>query len=382
MPPLRLAVITGNFDTVVDGVSLTLQRQVNFLSSRGIPVRVFAPRGADVLDHSHTVVRMPSVGVLGTPYRFAMGLPEIARKELRAFQPTLVHITTPDWLGVAAIRWANSLGVPVVATYFTHFSSYLKHYRAGYLEPISWQLQRWIYRKCQQIQVPSESMAKELYSHSIAGPFVVNPFGVDLTHFSPAKRSDLWRQTHGLSPSEPVVLFVGRLVWEKGLKLWAKVVQHLEREGVPHRSMIVGEGPIRRELRERLPRTIFTGKLAQPQLSVAFASADIFFFPSDSETFGCVTVEALASGVPTVVADATGSRDIVQDGVTGILCPPGDETRFALAVTKLLLDPIERQRLARNGPEQASRFSWPVVLDKMHKQFEAVAENPRCQEFT
>lgn len=377
MAELRVAVVSGNFDSVVDGVALTLQRQVAYLRKHGVPVRVYAPTGPKLIPHDHPVVASPSVAFPGTPYRVALGLSAAARRDLAAFRPTVLHVATPDLIGWAAVRWANRRRVPVVATYFTHFSRYAKHYHLGWLEPLAWRLQRAFYGRCAEVHVPAASLAAELQSHGLRGPFVVSPFGVDLAHFSREKRSDAWREKHGFATGDVVVAFVGRLVWEKGLALWADVVQRLEAAGVPHRSLVVGEGPAGAALRERLPRTVFTGRLDQPELATAFASADVFFFPSESETFGCVTAEALAAGVPVVVADAPGSRDLVLPGVEGLVCPADDAAGFFAAVERLARDPGARRRLSAAGPPRAAAFAWGRVLaDHLAHLRRAAAHQP------
>jgi glycosyltransferase involved in cell wall biosynthesis len=372
MDTLRVAVVTGNFDTVVDGVSLTLHRQVEYLRTHGVPVRVYAAAGPRVMGHDFPLVSSPSVPVVGTPYRLAFRLSAAARRDLERFRPTLVHVATPDLLGRSAVRWANARRVPVVATHFTNFAAYAKHYGVGFLEPFLWRLQRGFYQRCTEVHVPAASVADELTAHGIPGRFVVSPFGVDLADFSPAKRSLAWRRAHGVADGEPVVLFVGRLVWEKNLALWANVVRRLEAAGVRHRSLIVGEGPAEPAMRKRLPRTIFAGRLGQPELGTAVASADVFFFPSASETFGCVTAEALAAGLPAVVADAPGSRDIVDHDVSGWICKANDEAAFFAAVRELLEDAAESRRLAANGPARAAAFAWDAVLPRVLANFRRV----------
>ncbi len=362
MPELRVAIVCGNFDVVVDGVSLTLHRQADYLRAHGATVRVYAPTGPRRIAHTHAVVAVPSIGVFDTPYRLAAGLSAVARRDLAAFRPSLVHVATPDWLGWSAVRWANTRRVPVAATYFTHFGRYAKHYRLGFLEPLAWRYQRAFYRRCTEVLVPCTSVADDLAAQGVRGPFAVSPFGVDLEAFSPARRSAEWRQRHGFAADDVVIVFVGRLVWEKGLDLWAKVIGRLEAAGVPHRSAIVGEGPAGAAMRARLPRTVFTGRLAQPELGTAVASCDLFFFPSDSETFGCVTAEALAAGVPAVVADATGSRDLVRPNENGLVCRAGDEAGFYAAVLELLRDAPTRRWLAAHGPASAAPFAWDRVL--------------------
>lgn len=370
---LRVAFFAGAYNGVLDGVTLTSNRQVAYLVEQGVPVRVYAPTAdRPVLVHAGDLVPVPSVGIPGTPYRLALGLPPSIRRDLTAFRPTLVHLATPDLLGTAALLWATRHRVPAVATYHTHFSSYLRYYRAGFLEPLAWRAQRWFYRRCAEVSVATRSMADELLAHGVAANYVINPFGVDTAHFSPAHRSDDWRRRHGIAPGEVVLLFVGRLVWEKGLRLWANVIRRLEAEGVPHRSVVVGEGPAGTALRALLPNTVFTGRLPGDELGTAYASADVFFFPSASETFGCVTVEALASGLPCVVADATGSRDILRHGLEGLVCPPGDEAAFFDALARLVREPPTRAAMAAAAVRRAAEFRWEAVLAAMLANWQRV----------
>jgi glycosyltransferase involved in cell wall biosynthesis len=373
--PLRVAFFAGSYNHVVDGVVLTSNRQVAYLEQQGVPVRVYAPTTATpALQHAGTLVPIPSVGIPNTPYRVALGLPRSARRDLEAFRPTLVHLATPDWLGAAALRWAERHNIPAVATYHTHFNSYLKFYRLGFLGPLAWFWQRRFYGRCAEVYVAGRSMADELRAHGLDAHFVYAPFGVDHAEFSPQKRSEEWRARHGFKPGDVVVAFVGRLAWEKGLELFAQVVSRLEAEHVPHRSLVVGEGPAGPALRRRLPNTVFTGWLNRAEVAMAFASADVFFYPSASETFGCVTVEALSCALPCVVADAAGSRDIVRNDVDGLICPPEDATAFFNAVTRLCREPETRDRLRVAGLARAAEFRWEVVLDQMLANFRRASE--------
>jgi glycosyltransferase involved in cell wall biosynthesis len=373
MGSLRVAFFTGNHNYAIDGVALTSNRQVAYLESVGIPVRVYAPTKArSVLEHSGTLVSVPSVPFV-PPYRLAVGMTRRVRRDLTTFHPTLVHIATPDPLGFAALRWARRHHVPVVTTYHTHWVRYLRFYRLGFLTRTIWQLHRRFYGRCNEVYVAGRSMADELRGHRVDANFVISPLGVDPERFAPMNRSAAWRAAHDIGPDDVAVLFVGRLVWEKGLDHFANVVRRLEDAGVPHRSVVVGEGVAGLELRARLPRTTFTGRLGGEELAVAFASSDVFFFPSASETFGCVTVEALASGLPCVVADATGSRDIVRDGVEGLVCPPGDEGLFAAAVERLIREPQMRGRMREAALKRASGYRWDTVLARMVENFERVA---------
>jgi glycosyltransferase involved in cell wall biosynthesis len=199
---------------------------------------------------------------------------------------------------------------------------------------------------------------------------------VDTNRFSPPRRSDAWRQAHGIDPDAVVVAFVSRLVWEKGLGVYADVIKRLERQNVPHHSLVVGDGPARSALERRLPKATFTGFLEGDALARAYASSDVFLFPSDTETFGNVTLEAMASGLPTVCADAAGSRDLVADGTTGRLCPPGDVAAFAAATRTLVAEHDRRRRMAAAARERAQDFTWTNVLHRMHQYYGEVLGAP------
>lgn len=195
---------------------------------------------------------------------------------------------------------------------------------------------------------------------------------MDTDRFTPERRSRNWRRARGIEEDEVVVTFVSRLVWEKGLDVYADVIERLERQNVPHRSMVVGDGPAREELEARLPNTTFTGFLEGDDLARAYASSDVFLFPSDTETFGNVTLEAMASGVPTVCARAVGSRDLVDDGVTGRLCPPGDVSAFTSATRQLVEDAFRRNRMSTAAFERAQNFRWEAILEKMNRYYDDV----------
>jgi len=370
----RVAFFTGNYTDVVDGVALTSIRQVEYLVRQDVPVRVYAPISSrPALTSIAVPVAVPSVGIPTMPYRVAFGLTPGAGADLRRFAPDLVHLATPDLLGWTALNWATRRRIPVATTFHTHFASYLKHYGLGVLEPVVWRVFRLFYRRCAEVYVACQSMADELRRNGLDANFVINPFGVDQAHFSPAKRSDEWRAAHGFGPTDVAVAFVGRLVWEKGLKVWAETIRKLEADGVPHKALVIGEGPAGAGFRKIAPNAAFTGRLTGAELGVAFASADVFFFPSSSETFGCVTVEALASGLACVVADATGSRDIVRANVDGLVCMPTDVTAFVDAVTRLVRDTDLRNRFRENAPRRAAEFQWETVLAAMLANFRRVA---------
>jgi phosphatidylinositol alpha 1,6-mannosyltransferase len=373
----RIALFTGNYHHIPDGVSLTLNRLVRHLESRGDSVLVFAPTVDEPpMDHAGTLVSVPSVSAPGRPeYRLSTRFPARAREALEDFGPDIVHVATPDWLGFRAMRWARANGVPVVASYHTHFPSYLDYYHLGALEPAVWIYARWFYNRCAQVYVPSWPMAEVLREQGVTSDIKLWARGVELDRFDPALRSAEWRVASGFAPSDVVVAFVSRLVWEKGLDVYADVISGLQARALPARALVVGEGPAEEALRGRLDQTaVFTGHLDGDALPVAYASADVFLFPSETETFGNVTLEAMASGLPVVAADAAGSRMLVQDGVTGRLCAPRDSAAFLEATAELVADAEMRARMGAAARSAAADYAWPAVLRRIVGYYEEVLE--------
>ncbi len=365
----RVALFTGAYNHIADGVSRTLNRLVSYLERQGASVLVFAPTISNPpVQHEGTLVSIPSIPVPGRPeYRISLGLTQRHRQLLTAFEPDLIHIATPDLLGLQALLLARRRGIPVVASYHTHFSAYLKYYHLQWSERMLWAYLRWFYRQCRQVYVPSTSMIEILRAHGIDHNLYLWERGVDTVLFNPAQRSLSWRRNVlGVADDEVVVAYVGRLVWEKGLDVLAATIDRLRQDQVPHRCLIVGEGPARRELEGRLPDAIFTGYLEGRALARAYASADVFFFPSETETFGNVTLEAMASGLPAVCADAPGSNMLIEHGRTGFLATPGCLEDFAGYLRRLILDADLRRTMGHHARERARHFDWEAVLNRLY----------------
>jgi glycosyltransferase involved in cell wall biosynthesis len=375
---MRIALFAGAYNHIADGVALTLNHLVDYLERRGISARVFAPTVGDpALDHAGTLVPVPSIPFPGrSEYRCTLGITPSVREELETFDPTLLQISTPDLLGFQALRFGRSADIPVAGTYHTHFASYLKYYHLDLLEPVVWRYLRHFYQRCDHVYVPTTTMMDILRSHGIEDGLRLWQRGIDVDRFNPSYRSSSWRQARGIDEEEVVVAFVSRLVWEKGLDTYAEVIERLEQQDVPHRSLIVGDGPAREELEARLPHTTFTGFLRGETLSRAYASGDVFLFPSDTETFGKVTLEAMASGLPTVCADAAGSRDLVEEGTTGFLCPPDDPDAFFKRVRRLVRNSSLRQEMGQAAYERAQDFARDQVHAQLVRHYEELLSPP------
>jgi len=366
MPPsdLRIALFSGNYNYVRDGANQALNRLVGHLLERGVAARVYSPTvpkpafppTGDLVD----VPAMPMIGGRGE-YKIARGLPAKPRADLEAFAPNLVHVSAPDFLGHAALTWARKRGIATVASLHTRFETYPRYYGIGFTEPWLVRLLTRFYNRADRVLVPGESMAAILRDWGVTTPTAIWSRGIDHARFDPARCSLDWRRSLGIGDDEMAVGFLGRLVKEKGLDVFASVVTELRARGVAHRVVVVGEGPAREWFASQVPGAIFAGFQSGDDLGRAVASMDVFFNPSVTETFGNVTLEAMAAGVPVVAARATGAVDLLEPGVTGFLVPPGDIAGYADAIARIVSDRALRQRMGAAGHSAAAGYRWERV---------------------
>ncbi|HEY2444687.1 MAG TPA: glycosyltransferase family 1 protein [Rhizomicrobium sp.] len=367
--PLRIALVASSYNYIQDGVALTLNRLVAYLERQAVKVLVFAPVGKfPALSHHGTLVPVPSVPLPARPeYRLAFGLPRRAVQRLGEFRPDIIHIAlAPDLLGYSTLRIARNWNVPVVASYHTRYETYLKHYwyAAGMTSLLRCYLRR-SYGYCREVYVPSQCMMDALTADGFKNNLRLWPRGVDPSSFNPDKRSRRWRDKWGIGENEIVVTYVSRLVREKQLGTLVAVLRLLEQSGAGYRYVIVGDGPERAVLERQLPNVVFTGFLNGDELGEAYASSDIFLFPSETETFGNVTLEAMASGLPCVCADATGSRSLVVHDLCGYLAKPGCAREFADRISALARDPDLRRRMGAAARKRSLGFSWDEAMARM-----------------
>lgn len=379
---LRVALFSGNYNYQRDGANQALNRLVGYLERQGVAVRVYSPTSATpAFEPTGTLVSVPSFKIpTRGEYRFAFGLPEAIRRDIRAFAPTLIHLSAPDRLGFRAKAFARELGVPVVASVHTRFDTYLTYYGLAWVNRFIANILRRFYGDLAEVYAPSESMAEVLRADGMAERVSIWSRGVDRVLFNPARRSFEWRRAQGFGDDQPVIAFVGRLVLEKGLDVFADTIALLMAQAVPHRVLIVGEGPARAWVEERLPEAVYTGHLAGTALAQAYASADMLFNPSITETFGNVTLEAMASGLPVVAARATGSTSLVEDGVTGRLAAPGCVPEFASVLRRYLVDATARTLAGRAGLTASARYDWDDINQGMLDHYLNVVGAPpsRC----
>lgn len=362
---LRVALFSGNYNYQKDGANKALNRLVRYLGDQGIPVLVFSPTGRKpAFRHDGTLVSVPSVPVPGRgDYRLGLPLSANLKATLDAFAPTLIHLSAPDWLGFSALTYAEQRDIPAVASFHTRFDTYLRHYGFGWLEPACRARMSAFYARCAEVFVPSESMAQVLAADGIVrGPVLRWGRGIERDAFSPERRDMGWRRHMGLADTDLAVTFVGRLVREKGLGTFAGMMETLAARGVSAKALIIGDGHDRAQIATRLPEAVMTGHLDGEALWRAFGSGDIFVNPSETETFGNVTLEAMSSGLVPVCVNATGSANLVDHGRTGHLVPAAEADLFARAVARLAARPGERRAMAAAAREASAAHDWNEVL--------------------
>ncbi|MES2096263.1 MAG: glycosyltransferase family 1 protein [Pseudomonadota bacterium] len=361
---LRVAMFSGNYNYVRDGANQALNKLVGHLLDRGVQVRVYSPTtDKPAFPPTGDLVSVPGVPLPGgrDEFKLAYGLPAKTRRDLEAFNPNIVHLSAPDWLGHRALTWGRKRDIPTFISMHTRFETYPPYYHIGFVVPLVIRLLTRFYNRADQVVVPAPSSGELLRGWGVTTPIDIWSRGIDHDRFNPTRRSLEWRRSLGIADDEVAVGFLGRLVLEKGLDIFADVVNELTRRGVKHRVMVIGEGPARDWFAERVPEAVFTGFQSGDALGRAVASMDVFFNPSVTETFGNVTVEAMATGVPVVAARATGAMDLVQDGVTGFLVPPRDVGAYADAIGRLAQDDELRRAAGLAAHESAKPYEWDPV---------------------
>ncbi|RMF32805.1 MAG: glycosyltransferase family 1 protein [Chlorobiota bacterium] len=349
-----------------DGVTRVLYEYVERHRAAGLEPVIVTAVADPVEQQRFRMVELPAVRLpiyrdyrvfVGTRVSFERAIEHCGR------EPDVLHIHTPCPLGRAALRYARRRGIPAIATYHTHFPSYLQHHRLGMLRPIVERSLLDFYRRCDRVLVPSARLFEELRRMGL-GNLEHLPHGTDTALFHPRWASHQWRQRLGIRPEQRVLLFVGRLVWEKNLRLLIELWDRLDRRR--YAMVIVGTGPIEDRLRRLMSDAHFLGYRAGHELAQAYASSDVFVFPSDTETFGNVTLEALASGLPCVVADSPGSADLVRHGMTGFRVRPHDVHAFLSAVEAIAALPPDSLLLWRMRARlDAERYQWSRICSTL-----------------
>lgn len=365
---MRIAIFTETFLPMTDGIVTRLTATLDNLLEMGHEVMVFAPEKC-ISDYKG----IPIKGFTGIPLMIypekQVSIPSISAYDvLKEFGPDVIHAVNPVNIGAYGVFAAVHLNVPLVSSYHTNVASYLSYYRLGFLEPVAWGLVKWLHNLSQLNLCTSDKMKTELIRHGIKNVHVW-PKGVDGSKFG--KRyysSDMRMRLTGGHPEKTVLLYVGRLGYEKNLHVLRSLL-----DDIPEVCLaMVGDGPARPSLEKVFAGTdaVFTGFLYGRELSEAYASSDIFVFPSTTETLGLVLIEAMASGLPCVAADRGPTAEVVQDGVTGLHFGTEYGKSMTDTVYRLAHDRELRERLSENAVLFSSRYDWRRPTEKLVEYYD------------
>ena len=382
---LRIALFSGNYNYVRDGANQALNRLADYLLRQGVQLRVYSPTVAEpAFPATGDVVDVPAIPIPGrSEYRFPLWLTAKVRRDLEQFAPNVVHVSSPDIVGHRAVTWARKNKVAVVASVHTRFDTYLSYYHLQALEPLAREVMRRFYHRCEVVLAPAQSTAAILRAQRMNRDIQTWTRGIDRDQFNPDQRDMEWRRSIGIADDEMVIGFLGRIVMEKGLDVFADAIHAFATFGLKHRVLVIGEGPARPWFAEQLPDAIFTGQLTGIDLSRALASSDVFLNPSMTEAFGNVTLEAMACALPVIAADSTGATNLVRYGVTGMLVDGEDPDEFAEALAAYARDPELRRRHGEAGLAVARTMDWDTINSAVIRAYRhAIIKRDRLSRIT
>jgi glycosyltransferase involved in cell wall biosynthesis len=361
--PLYLVVVTDTYVPDINGVALSLGRLCEGLRSRGHRVEIIRSGRANGPGES-TVFSWPLPGYwevkVGAPW------PGELRRRWQKERPEVVYVAIETPLGFAAVAAARRLGIPVIGGFHTNFYEYLQKYGVNWVGKQVWRYQKWFHERLARTLVPSPDARDKLVQAGFTKVDVLGR-GVDTDLFTPARRSEALRRDFGIQGNAPMALVVGRVSTEKNIGLALRAFTQMRQSCPEMVAIVVGDGPARAKLKRDHPEVHFPGYMTGEVLATCYASCDILLFPSETETFGNVLVEAMASGLATLAYDYAAAAWHGVDGENLLKVLKGDESAYLTAACRLL-DPATRQTLATGALATAAELSWSGVVG----EFEAV----------
>lgn len=364
-------------------MTTVVRRMVGALSARGHAVAVVAPRYPDPGPPGAALeLRIPSVAFPPYP-AIRLSTPALRRisRFLDQFAPDLLHVATEGPLGLAGRHYARTRGLPLVTSFHTDFPRYTRDYGVPRLEPVVWRWLTWFHSPARLIHTPGEFIQRQLVSRGL-DQTVVWGRGVDVEFFHPGRRSEGKRRSLGVTNGTPIILHVGRLAPEKNIAVLVESwIAARDALGNRARFVVAGSGPMGDLISQRAPWIERLGFLDPADLADLYASSDICVLPSTTETCGLVSLEAMASGVPVIAADAGGLRESVRDMHNGIIVPPDDAGALSAAIVRLAMETPLRRRLACGARETAlardARTEDDVLVDQ-YRMLIGPREAPAC----
>jgi phosphatidylinositol alpha 1,6-mannosyltransferase len=374
---LRIARFSEVYWPMVSGVGVTLLRLTEALEARGHQVRVYCatyalPPGAPDRPEVH---RSPSVPFFLYPdVQWAFPRLKEVVEDLETFHPDIVHVATEFSLGIAGVKAAKQLGIPIIASAHTDYDQYAARYGVTWALRAGWHYLRWFYGQAHRVLCPSRIYEESVHTHGVMHTGIWSR-GVDPRVFSPGFRSAAYRAAFGVGPDDLLLTYIGRIAREKNLGLLLEAWETLAPERGAAKLVLVGRGPLEEEIRRReLPGVFVSGLLQGEALSTAYASADVFAFPSASETFGNSLLEAMSSGLPSLVAASGGVLEFAVHGGNAWLVEPESTSAITDGLRRLLTDAGLRRRLAAGALATARARDWDTVYDRLLQDYQEAVD--------
>jgi glycosyltransferase involved in cell wall biosynthesis len=374
---VKLSLITETYPPEINGVAMTLSQLASGLVTRGHRVEVIRPRQANEAEcaggsyqDSQGVLHWVVPGMPIPMYKtLRMGLPvaPALQRRWKAELPDIVHVATEGPLGLAALYAAGRFKLPVTSSFHTNFHQYGGHYGLKAGQDVALRYLRWFHNRTRCTMVPTDEMRAQLLRdgfHRLA----IMARGVDTRLFSPDRRSAELRGTWGARPEDPVVIYVGRIAAEKNLGLAVDAFLQIQRELPQARFVLVGDGPERETLRSKYPQFHYAGTQRGADLAAHYASADVFVFPSVTETFGNVITEAMASGLVVLSYDYAAARQYLRDGENGFSATYKDPSAFKLAAQKLVDARAAWPTLRAAARGTALSITWDAIISRFETE--------------
>lgn len=374
---MRIAIFSDTYAPEINGVARTLKRYTDYLEKHGIEYRLFVPECSTPVPPVPQVQRFTSIPfLLYSDCRVALPNPLHIKQTLGDFKPTLIHIATPFNLGLFGLHYGRKYDIPMIASYHTHFDEYLEYYHLSFLKKWIWKYMNWFHRPFEKVYVPSQSTKVKLLSKNIHHDIDLWGRGVNPQAYTPAKRSRTLFKEQFQIKEKNILLYVGRIAPEKDIQIVLETFQslpeHIKKET---HLVIVGDGPLLPALSEQYKTKVtWTGFMEGEQLAQLYASSDLFIFPSPTETFGNVVLEALSSGLPVIGANAGGVKHLVNNGINGFLCEPKNSEEFARYTSLLLEDHLLRLSFSSEARRFAETLSWDEIFEKLIDSFRLVVK--------
>jgi glycosyltransferase involved in cell wall biosynthesis len=362
----KRAWFTDTLDDV-NGVATTIRRMVAAGAKAGKDLTVVVSRNELSIDNI-PIKNFPPIGEFELPeYELQkLSFPPILQMldYIQREKFTEIIISTPGPVGLTALLAAKMLNLQTSGIYHTDFPQYIRILTEdSFLESMAWRYMHWFYGQLDTVYVNSEDYRQSWIKHGLdPAKLKVFPRGLDTELFHPARREPAFFEKFGACNGEVRLLYVGRISREKDLDLLAAAYHRLRDEGLPVQLFIVGHGPYSEAFAKSLPEAFFTGYLKGTELATAYASADIFVFPSTTDTFGNVIIEAQACGLPVVVSDSGGPKELVEDKANGLITKSHDVEDFARAIRALVTDSALRERMGKSARNSVIDLSWPSAF--------------------